>query len=87
MECLIMPLRNQNKILLKKFEDWFQQFQTYEFERAIFQQATQLRADFPGLKTPDPLQLATAIHHNCDEFWTNDHRLDKITPNLVKNVL
>ena len=53
----------------------------------IFNQAAKLRADFTGLKTPDALHMATAVYHNCDEFWTNDNRLDKIEPNLVKNIL
>ena len=53
----------------------------------VFDQAAQLRADFNSLKTPDALHLATALHHNCDEFWTNDTRLNSVAPSLVKNVL
>lgn len=38
-----------------------------------------LRAKYPFLKTPDALQLATAIHHNCKQFLTNDKQLKQIT--------
>ena len=53
----------------------------------VFDKAAQLRADFSSLKTPDALHLATALHHNCDECWTNDNRLNSVAPSLVKNVL
>lgn len=26
---------------------------------------------------PDALHLAAALHGGCDQFWTNDHRLEK----------
>ncbi len=87
MESLIVPFRNQNLILVEKFENWFDFIQLLEINKEVFQKATQLRADFPSLKTPDALHLATAIYHNCDEFWTNDNNLDKVAPNLVKNIL
>ena len=87
MECLVMPLRQQNKLLIKKFENWFTQTKILLIERSIFHQSAQLRADFPSLKTPDALHISTALHHRYDEFWTNDNRLDKITPKLVKNIL
>jgi predicted nucleic acid-binding protein len=53
----------------------------------VFDEAARLRADFTGIKTPDALHLATAVYYDCDEFWTNDNRLDKVKPNLVKSVL
>jgi uncharacterized protein len=53
----------------------------------IFNKSAQLRADFKSLKTPDALHLSTALHHGCNEFWTNDDMLNSIAPSLVKNVL
>ena len=47
-------------------------------EGVVFDQAAQLRASHPKLKTPDALHLATALHHGCAEFWTNDLELAKI---------
>lgn len=82
-----IALRQQNQYLIGKFEKWFTKVTTLPIEREIFQKAAQLRADFPALKTPDALHLSTALYHNCDEFWTNDNRLNKIAPNLVKKIL
>lgn len=87
MECLIMPFRKNNQQLVDKFHDWFAKAEIVSLDKNVFHRAAKLRADFSGLKTPDALHLATAIYHDCDEFWTNDDRLDKIDSNLVKNVL
>ena len=86
MECLVMPLRQKNQLLLDKFRDWFQSVALYlPTERAISRQAAQLRASYPGLKTPDALHLATAQYFQCAELWTNDDRLQKIAPQLSRN--
>lgn len=87
MECYILPIRLGNRLLLKKYKNWFDQTNLLSLEKGVFRIATQLRADFRGLKTPDALHIATALHHNCDEFWTNDNRLNLVAPNLVKNIL
>jgi len=87
MECLIMPLRVQNDLLIKKFKNWFETVEMLSMTSEVFRDGAQLRADFTSLKTPDALHLATALHHNCDEFWTNDDRLNMVAPTLIKNVL
>ena len=87
MESLVMPLRKRNQPLLDKYRQWFEKVEVLSVERGAFRRAAQLRADFAGLKTPDAIHLATALHHGCNEFWTNDNRLDHIAPSLVKNIL
>jgi predicted nucleic acid-binding protein len=87
MECLIMPFRKDNKQLINKFYDWFAKAEVVSLDKHVFRRAAKFRADFASVKTPDALHLATAVLHDCDEFWTNDNRLDKIDSNLVKNVL
>jgi predicted nucleic acid-binding protein len=77
MECLVFPLRNRNGLLIEKFNDWFDAVNLLPVSRTAFLNASQLRADFPSLKSPDALHLATATLYNCDEFWTNDERLKK----------
>ena len=88
MECLVMPLRQNNHVLVNRFRDWFQSAALYlPMERDIARQAAQLRATHTGLKTPDALHLATAQHYGCSEFWTNDDRLCKVAPLLARKRL
>ncbi len=87
LECLVMPLRTNDKTLQSLYESFFNAQKMLEMTIKVFDQAAQLRADFNSLKTPDALHLATALHYNCDEFWTNDNRLNSVAPSLVKNIL
>jgi predicted nucleic acid-binding protein len=45
---------------------------------ATAEAAADLRARY-NLRTPDALQLATALETRCDAFLTNDHRLNRVT--------
>lgn len=87
LESLIIPFRNKSIQLIKLFELFFNAQTMLEMPTPVFDQAARLRADFNNLKTPDALHLATAQRHNCNEFWTNDNRLDKIAPAIVRNIL
>jgi len=87
METLVMPLRTKDVALHNLYELFFSTQTVLDIKNEIYDQAAKLRADFPTLKTPDAIHLATAIFYNCDEFWTNDDRLNKIAPNLVKRIL
>jgi uncharacterized protein len=86
MECMVMPLRIKDVQLQNSYKLFFSAQTLVEFSVDIFDEAAQMRADFPSLKTPDALHLATVLHHGCDEFWTNDYRLDAIAPNVAKNI-
>ncbi|MEO8074620.1 MAG: type II toxin-antitoxin system VapC family toxin [Acidobacteriota bacterium] len=87
LECLVMPFRSKDLQLQKLYELFFKAQKNLLIVPLIFDEAARLRASFAAVKTPDALHLAAAIHYNCDEFWTNDNRLDKIAPTLVKNIL
>jgi uncharacterized protein len=87
METLVMPLRTNDFQLQSHYELFFDTQILLPITNEAYDNAAQLRANFPSLKTPDAIHLSTAIYHNCDEFWTNDNHLDKIAPNIVKNVL
>ena len=52
----------------------------------VFERALDLRVRY-GLKTPDALHQATAIHHGCTESRTNDDRLRAAAGALAVNVL
>lgn len=78
LECLIKPLRENNRELLQRYEIFFRanNLLAIPFGRAVFQLAAELRAAH-SLKTPDALHLAAAISSGCDQFCTNDQRLEK----------
>lgn len=81
MECLIHPRRLNDSIRESDFVRFFQQnylpFQT--IDAVQFERATDLRAKYARLKTPDALHLAAAIAAGCDAFVTNDIRLRIVT--------
>jgi len=87
LECLVLPLRQKNQPLLDKFRDWFDSIEMLSIGRDVLRHAAQLRANSAGLKTPDAIHLATALHYQCDELWTNDDRLIRVAPSLAKNIL
>jgi uncharacterized protein len=76
LECRVWPLRQGDRGLLQKFDEFFTSggLQTIPFESEIFNRATELRAAY-RTKTPDALHLAAALFAGCTEFWTNDPRL------------
>lgn len=76
LECRLHPIKTGNKLVLQAFDQFFATsgYHYQPLDRTVFDMATQLRAQH-GIKTPDALHLAAAIHAGCDEFWTNDQRL------------
>lgn len=86
LESLVLPVKQNNSLLLDKYHRFFALNNRLEMPREIFLKAAQLRAEY-ALKTPDALHLATALHHGCNLFWTNDDRLSKVNANFVLNVL
>jgi predicted nucleic acid-binding protein len=78
MECRIHPIRQGNAAQLAAYERLFgnRGYQTLALGREVFEQATLLRAE-QGIKTPDAMHLAAALSAGCDEFWTNDQRLQR----------
>jgi predicted nucleic acid-binding protein len=85
LEVLIKPLVEANIALVKDYEDFLSAQQWLPMGDSEFDQATRLRA-VHRLKTPDALHLATALRHNCAEFWTNDDRLNTAAAGMAVNL-
>lgn len=87
MEVRVKPLREQNQSMLIRFDAYFETFadQAIAMDKAVFELATQLRVAH-GVKTPDALHLAAAIHTRCDQFWTNDGKLAKAAEDRIEVV-
>jgi predicted nucleic acid-binding protein len=81
MECLVRPIRMGDETQRTVFERQLSLFSALPMTSPVFELATELRARH-GLKTPDALHAACALHHGCDQLWTNDHRFASLTSRL-----
>lgn len=86
LEVIVKPLRDCAAQLVADYEDFLAAQNWLGIDDSIFDRACQLRARH-GLKTPDALHLATALHHGCTEFWTNDDRLRVAAGGMSVDVL
>ena len=80
LEVLVHPLREGDTLLTQKYKDILlasKGLMTHEISHSISERSALLRAEHE-LKTPDAIQIATAIHHKADFFLTNDYRLEKV---------
>lgn len=82
LEVLVVPLKDNRLDLLKEYDRIFSYADSIEviaLDNKIAKLAAEIRAKY-NYKTPDSIQLATAIHSECDIFLTNDKQLkqDKI---------
>ncbi|WP_414563334.1 MULTISPECIES: type II toxin-antitoxin system VapC family toxin [unclassified Anabaena] len=87
-EVLVYPLRQGNIILSQQYRDILfnsQGLTTIEVSPIIAENAAKLRADY-NLRTPDAIQMATAIYGGASFFLTNDARLPSL-PGLKVLVL
>jgi len=80
-EVLVHPIRNQNTNLQKRYREILQNspnFYTENINSSIAETAARLRARH-NLRTPDALQIATALENGCDAFLCNDKNLKRVT--------
>ncbi len=76
-EVLVHPLQRGNTDLVVEFKKLFlstRHFQTISVTPEIAEIAATIRADY-GIRTPDALHAATALHCDADVFLTNDNQL------------
>ncbi len=53
--------------------------------RRVLDLATEIRARY-GFKTPDSIHLAASVTNGCDQFLTNDRRLERF-PDIAIDVI
>jgi predicted nucleic acid-binding protein len=78
LEVLVRPFRDGDLELAQEYRDFLSQ--------KIVEEAAHLRAFHNNIRTPDAIQMATAIDANASFFLTNDTRLPSL-PNLKTLVL
>ncbi len=81
-EVLVHPLRSQNVDLATEYRDILlnSNITTIDISSDIAEYGALLRSQY-NLRTPDALQIATAINSGAGFFLTNDTKLPKI-PNI-----
>ena len=81
-EVLIHPLRHGNRQLAEQYRQILlqaNQVLAVPVSETIAEEAAQLRGTH-GLRTPDAIQVATAIRSGASSFLTNDSRLLALAP-------
>ena len=80
LEVLVHPIRHGDEALAHQYNDILltsNNISTIPVTPNTAQTAAELRAEH-GLKTPDAIQLATALDHNAAAFLTNDRDFPQI---------
>ena len=81
METLVQPLRTNQNDLANRYHDILlhaENLTSYDLSPLIATEAARIRAEF-HFRTPDAIQLATAVHAKAAYFVTNDHALKRFT--------
>lgn len=88
LETLVLPIRRSDQALAQKYRDVLLDTEglvMIDFSQTILEEAAKLRA-FHNVRTPDAIQIATAIVESADFFLTNDKKLPSL-PNLTMLVV
>ena len=81
VEVLVYPLRQGNTVLAQEYRDILlapENLTVVELAPDIAEIAAQLRASH-NLRSPDAIQMATAIREGASLFLTNDARLPSVS--------
>lgn len=80
LETLVIPIRAGNHRLAEAYESLLSRSRglyLVDLDRLVIRLAAKIRA-LAGLKTPDALQVATALQAECTVFLTNDRQIPSI---------
>jgi predicted nucleic acid-binding protein len=73
LETLVGPIRLRNAALEARYDRLFTDgVRLLPIDHIVLRRAASMRADIPGLRTPDAIHAATAIVSGCALFLTND---------------
>lgn len=86
LECLVQPLRNQDKKIMAVYRQFFElpSVSIIEIDPHVIDIATRLRANY-NLRTPDAIQAACCLSTEGEHlFLTNDNRFSIISDLQVR---
>lgn len=85
-EILTKPYKDNRLDLVKIYKEFFSDMELVELNSEIASLFAQIRADY-GIKTPDAVQLASAVYAKADLFVSNDDRLSRFSSDGCQVVL
>ena len=80
LEVLVLPMRQNEIQLLEQYQNILcnsPSIDIFDLNVEIAKQAASYRAKY-GMKTPDSIQIATAVYASADYFLTNDIQLKAV---------
>ncbi|MDK4705086.1 type II toxin-antitoxin system VapC family toxin [Rhizobium sp. CNPSo 4062] len=80
-ELKVRPLQQNDLELFKTYDEWSsgdRWLEIWPVSRPVLEGAALLRAQKAGLKLPDAIHVATALHVHCSHFLTADMGLKNI---------
>ncbi len=85
LECLVYPLRHQENAVIEQYRTFFskQDLQIIELAPEVVEKALWLQVRY-NLRTPDALQVASALETPEHIFLTGDKSFSKVTELNVK---
>ena len=89
-EVLVRPLGQRQTELADRYRRLLATsgpFEVESVESHVADLAAEFRADYPSLKLPDALHLATAIQADCGAFITGDKRLAVVSARIPVLIL
>ncbi len=81
-EVLVKPLREGRQDIADQYRDVLKgsiNITLANIDESVCEQAANLRAKYTWLRTPDALQIASAILNNADVIVTNDDKWKRLT--------
>ena len=82
LEVLVRPLRDREQNIADKYRMILTSsvnIRLHPIGEAVCETAAGLRSKYNWLRTPDAIQIATALSHQADAVITNDDRWKQIT--------
>jgi predicted nucleic acid-binding protein len=82
LEVLVVPIRLKKDSLSKKYRDLLfksKGLSTVPVTQEIAEEAARLRSIYSSMRTPDAIQIATAMKERASCFLTNDARLPSLS--------
>ncbi len=82
LEVLVVPIRLKQDGLAQKYRDLLfksKGLSTVPVTQEIAEEAARLRSIYNSMRTPDAIQIATAMKERASRFLTNDARLPSLS--------